>query len=351
MKRALWVTIVLMTASTASFAVSKSQKEEPNQPSAQELLKKYAQTQDSIRSFILKEESVSEADGTYFNGKPIYMKNFDSIETRFDGSRFSRRAYSWGTNILKEGVIKKEDAYYRSSLYDGKDFYNYSRSSPNMKTNGYPGILDIVVDKKVDEKVIHEFVPGITSNGYMGNNNERVDSFLSKEKKVAVREKQERIGGSDCFVIDAQTSYGKYIIWIDPTHGYNIAQSEIQRKEGDVDGTGHYRLAKGMWERTYLYNVRFEKINNIWVPVENDSTSSGNMPPTGPGKVVSHYKIAEMKINPSSEALGLFKPDDVLDGSSVRFMNALNMKGIRWMGGKAIDRSGKVIKDLTEKNK
>lgn len=234
MKKTLLVTIILVIASTICPAASSQQKTEPNRPTAQELLKKFGQTQDSVQSFMYKTETVDEASFTNPIGKPTYTKTFTSSETRFDGIRFSKRMYDWGINVHAHGrEVKKTDAFYRSDLWDGNILFQYQREKPD----NYPGNINIIYDKdiiyakKPDKKLTEIFyLSPYQQIAYRGDNEERIDLYLSKEKNVTVRNKTERIGGSECFVIDARTAYGKFTIWIDPVHGYNIAQEEVQKK-------------------------------------------------------------------------------------------------------------------------
>ena len=57
---------------------------------------------------------------------------------------------------------------------------------------------------------------------------------------------------------------GKYTFWIDPAHGYNIAKGTTVQREGDIIA-GH----KLQGERKSSYEVvRFEKIGDVWLPME-----------------------------------------------------------------------------------
>jgi len=347
MKKGFVIVILIAMVTTDSFTQNITQKSEPDWPSVQELLQKYGQTLDSIKTFMCKSETQNEGTGTDRSGKPMSWKRFTSSETRFDGSRVSKRNYEWGTNISLDGrEIKKSDAFYRSDLWDGKNFFTYSRSSPNIKSGNYPGTANITYDAKIHEKIIRQYAVSPFHIANLGDDGERIDLFLLKEKRVTVRNKLERIGGSDCFVIDALTTSGKYTIWIDPAHGYNIAQSEIRHTEGDVIFAGQLQVKKGQSGISNLKNVRFEKIGDYWVPMEYDYFGSGNI--QGQVNEKSHHKFTDVILNPENNAFGLFAPEDILDGTRVTVMHIPNKK-LGWLSGKVVDIDKNIVIDFTDK--
>jgi hypothetical protein len=362
-KSVLSLTVLIMVISTICPAADSQKKAEPNWPTAQELLKKYTQTQDSIRAVIVKVETTDEATFTDPSGRQTYRKEYNTIDMKYDGFRLSRRSSEWGTNVNplspSNRDLKKENAFYRSDLWDGNDFYLYGRASEKYISNKYPATLSIAYGQKPVDNVTKQYLIGPHTTGWMGD--ERIDSLLSKTKNIkniSVRKMPERIGGSDCYVIDAQTIYGKIILWLDPEHGYNIAQVEGHKSGGDFGVSEKQIMQQGDSSSLYIKNVRFEKINNIWVPVEWDFSNSANYAikilPTGRqiSKGNKHFKITEIKINPEKEAFGPFVPDDVLDGSIVHVADSpkgnLTM-GYWWRKGTVVDKSGKVIMDFTSK--
>jgi hypothetical protein len=145
---------------------------------------------------------------------------------------------------------------------------------------------------------------------------QRVDRVLRRARSIRVRDRLERVGRSRCYVIEALTERGRYTLWIDPQHGYNIAKAEVFRdpRQCDVCFSEHWKGKIKMFY-TSLSNVRFRKIKNVWVPMEADcelDTESIR----GKGRGKSHYRRTEVIFNPDHEALGSFVPD-VEDGKEV----------------------------------
>jgi hypothetical protein len=122
----------------------------------------------------------------------------------------------------------------------------------------------------------------------------------------------ELVGQSQCYVIDAISKRGKYTLWIDPEHGHNIAKAEVFRDPRECVATIGER-AKGMTRSMYcsIRNVRFKKIEDIWVPVEADTQRRSE---NTAGSVLLqeiHLKRTEVILNPDHEALRSFYPDDI----------------------------------------
>lgn len=104
-----------------------------------------------------------------------------------------------------------------------------------------------------------------------------------------------------------------------------------------------------MYENDVLKIIRFEKFNNIWVPVERDLSLSG-IGRFGPHKQNYHIKQTDIVLNPDGNTFGLFVPDDILDGSKVAIIYSPKdyiKKPLRWQGGKVIDLSGMAVADFT----
>jgi hypothetical protein len=150
--------------------------------------------------------------------------------------------------------------------------------------------------------------------GICAGDYDRVDSILRKADNISLQQKTEQVGGSQCYVIEAVTKRGKHKVWIDPEHGYNIAKIEVQKKRGD--------LIRYSWPvRTdmsfSLRNVRFAKIDGVWVPMEADMQQDENNRTRRTGTIKWHHKRTQMTVNPDHNALGSFVHGDIPDGTKV----------------------------------
>jgi hypothetical protein len=324
-------------------------------PSVSDLLAKYAETQDKFKSFIIKSEDSIEVSSPIL-GKEKQRKNLSS-EIRFDGSRANLRVYAWGQVQTGKDFIPKDKAGYVGFLCDGKHFSRYSTGAdPDL------GICIIERDKNRYDLMLKQVIPrgldGHEAMGFFGGDEERVDAILLRQPDaISVRDKTEQAGGTECYVMDAETKYGKYSVWIDPEHGYNIAKAVVQRQENDL--SYGRTLKKEEYDFYSLKNVRFEKIDGIWVPMEFDTDLSRNadfgkqINPNMPARLSfeqkGHHKRTVVILNPDHDKLGSFVRDDIKNGALVL---VVGVEGItyKWRDGKVVDENGRVIIDCRPKN-
>ena len=315
-------------------------------PTALELLDKYAETQDKLQSFISKCESMGSGYSSFLNKKdsPTYVY----CEARFDGNRTNVRRQMWG-RINDDIYTTKDKPLYQSRLWDGKTFFQHGRNTYNPR--GYPGTVIITKSKKINDKykrgknTIMQY-SGINLMGTLPNDAERVDFVLRKALTISVRDKAENIGGTDCYVIEADTKHGEYTVWIDPEHGYNIAKAIVKREPGDTVFQNNYILPERDRIYSSLENVRFKKVDDVWVPVEADVKDERNFPDGKYHKGRGHRKITEIILNLEFKDSD-FIPDDIPNGAKVY------IKGIRgkytWQDGQVVDEKGRVVFDSKSK--
>ena len=301
--------------STVWELIRKSRQKQPEQKPAinskvSELLDKYAENQDKLKSFICKWEAstelnalVTEPPYTALSGK---SKKVKLTEFCCDGSRYSEKFQTWGNIRSVKDFVRKERAPYNSQLWDGQRFFNY------VAMTNRPGRLGIYADvNELPERMQPEHKCNLAGlnviliRGFYPIDDERVDSALRKMQIVSVRDKAEEINGSDCYIIDSEGPSEKCTIWLDPEHGYNIAKGQVQHKDSDL-----FRSQE---------NMRFEKIDGFWIITEAvvkriQKFEKGNF--TNETIVC---KLIEMKINPDHERLSSFRPDDIVNGTMVLF--------------------------------
>ena len=207
------------------------------EPTAKELLDKYAETQDKLKSFIIKFnnscDSISSRPGTPKRKRKTYR----TYEVRFDGNRYNILQYISGDVFGTH--ISKDDPIYRNWLWDGKTIFVYTRSSKEYyeKTGknslGRLSIYQKMRDNLKPRKMINSSADAYLC-GFFNSDIERVDSILRQGNILRVRDKMTEVSGSECYVIDGFTKHGKYTVWIDPQHGYNIVKATTHKKEGDL---------------------------------------------------------------------------------------------------------------------
>ncbi len=310
---------------------------------ALELLDKYTETQNKQRSYICKwkvrtkmNAKASEPPYTALSGKG---KKMTLYEFGYDGSRYNQRWHSWGNIRSVRKFIPKKRGPYNSQLWDGNMYFNY------VATADTPGILNIYKqidylpkNMKTDHSGITRWGPGIgLIRGFCCD----LDT-LRKNSKLSIRDKKEKIRGVGCYVIDAEFQKNKCTLWIDPEHGYNIAQA--QGKLIQLQGKP-YNVAIA------LQQVHFKKIDDVWIIEEGVVRRLQKFKNNDFTNETRHCELTEMMLNPDHDALGTFVPDDIKNGAQVMIKVGLNrvrgasgrrltMKGER---GQVLDQHGNVV--------
>jgi hypothetical protein len=285
-----------------------------------DLLQKYRATQDRLQSFIAKAESTTKRTGITQEpsspGKQV-------CEFRFDGERVSHRVRFWHSLIATE-----DKPAYKSFLWDGERFIKYTQMAEGIDSRAF-----ISKGSNRKKEMIAAEYRGAPLMGICAGDYERIDTILATADNISLREKTEKVGDVECCVINAATNRGIYDVWIDPEHGYNIAKVEVRRKKGDFI----HDLGRAESSMSFsLENVRFKRIDGIWVPMEADiRQTEDNM-----GKVTRwHHKRTKMTLNPDHNKLGSFVADDIRDGTKVSFPGVYGAE-FKWQNGKVIREDG-----------
>ena len=288
----------------------------PDSLAVSELLGKYAATQNKLRSFIAKAESKIEYVRLGLSGRTEKQ----NCEFRLDSNRVCHRSFT---------LPGKTD--YRSFLWDGKSCIQYRQSS--QLTDGW-----VYVEKNDQNKkrLVSTEYKGAALIGICAGDYDRIDSILRKADKISLKKETEQVGDSQCYVVEGVTKRGVYKVWIDPEHGYTIAKIEARKSKGDlIRGGGRVKTGTSF----SLKNVRFEKIDDIWVPMEADMEHAED---NGAKTTKWHHKRTQMTLNPDRNVLGSFVPDDIPNGAKVHI--AGNAGKYIWQDGRPIAEVGGNVK-------
>lgn len=261
-------------------------------PSASELLSRYTANRDRLSSFIAKTETVGSATRADRDA-PSFMRR--TMEARVDGERVHLHTQTWYRLPSLDAPIPIENAKIFHHLWDGNRFLTY-RVGLRADMNRNKGSINYTVASI-----------GLPFFGIRYSDPEPLETVLRQAKSILVRDKLERAGSDDCYVIDAKTGSGTYTVWIDPKHGYQVAQAEIRLGPGD-----YFQVRPlGDNESRFLSirNVRYDNIDGIWIPMGADIHEKGiTAEPNASFAIDSHHKITQITLNPDHEALGSFVP-------------------------------------------
>ncbi|MHC4560361.1 MAG: hypothetical protein ACYTFW_14335 [Planctomycetota bacterium] len=317
-------------------------KANPHHPTALELLDKYTRALDSTRSFTSKADIVSHQDfefdenfdpawmGTARAIKATGLKLYMRVEFCTDGKRTRRKQYAWGDISFRQRNVDETQPSYFFSNWDGNDFYTHASIANDPAKRGVAQIGGLRKDQEETQFCRH------TESYLLGYySNERLDTILRRAKRISVSHEMEIVGGSDCYVIKAETGNGTISLWLDPEHGYHAAKVETRSITGDLKRAKTVRT-------TRFGNVRFQKIDGIWVPMEADTfkrvmyDANGKK---GSTREENHYKRTEFVLNPDHGALGSFdnpleSDPELLEGTPVHIHG--DPIGYIWQDGQLV---------------
>ena len=315
-----------------------------NMPSVSDLLERYTQALDSTLSFIEHYERSTEFGYHVTTGARDKGISFERGQVRHDDQRVYCQQYKWGRFGGRD--LPKDRPHYRCNIVDGKGGKSY-QNNRMLKSPGSHGRASRDSEYLKNVNLGGHF--GVSYIvGYVGSD-ERLDTILRKAYRISVRATTENVGGSECFVIDADTKCGHYTVWLDPEHGYHPAR--VTRKAGDSDYTHGRKFTDfpGFTAFTYLDNVRFEKVADIWVPMEAYAGCDRRFVEGYFNKADHHYKRTQIILNPDHEKLGSFadpifedpsNDPQLINGTPVTTDNIPIQ--YTWQDGKLIDENGMV---------
>ena len=294
-------------------------------PTPSELLGRFAATQEKQSSFVLKCEDKVESIGT---GRAAAFLLQEAREVRTDGQRcYIHTLESQGSDGIPNLPMWR--------LWDGRRMFTYSHST--RPEDDYLIIDRISVREANLESQGYDQGP---SRGYLAQDKERVDVILLQASKSSVRRKTERVGDSDWWVLDATTPRGKYVLWLDPRHGDNLAKAEVEKMAGDRDRDTI--LPKKTFIRASVVNARFATVNGVWVPIEAQSTFEIRGPEQWFRAKTSH-RITEFLVSPDHRKLDSFRLMSIRNGAQVVISGAPKTPAGRWRDGRIIDAQGNSV--------
>lgn len=325
-------------------------------PSISSLLDKYTQALDSTQSFVSSWNSSEKWSqsvpslGLRANNTKVFREG----EYRTDNKgRSYERSYRWGQ--IGGSFASREQAHYLMWIIGEGFMYRHDRPLGQTKYRGY-----LNYRKKgtpgwdtPDRKTWGYFDGTLTNSlflGYIGTR-ARLDGILRNARRISMRPKPEMIRGSRCYVIHAQTKYGDFRVWLDSGHGFHPARIQALVGIGDDignPGSPHIITRKEGITREYtLDNVRFEKVDGVWTPMEADRNGHIVLgSENGFSDIKVHFKRKKILLNPDHDELGSFADPMHNPGLDPEIRNGTEVNlnlgdGVKytWLNGKPVEEA------------
>ena len=238
---------------------------------------------------------------------------------------------------MPDKTLSKEHKLYNYSreLWDGKTAFSYARDNRNQRNR----LGTLIIDKNYKPSEM-ELLPRGMMFGRFAGDDKRIDKVLRQADVISLRGQMEEVSGSECYVIDAIVKNGKYTVWLDPQHGYNVAKAEVRKEKGSR-AYGR-QLESGFRIDSSFEVVSFEKVDDVWLPMEAFDKGVSEWPGGHFSKGTTHIARNSVMLNPDHDALGSFLPDDILDGAEVHIVQIPHIT-YTWLNGKIVDSYGNEV--------
>jgi hypothetical protein len=273
--------------------------------SVQELLDKFAENQDKMKSLIARTESV-RIPSTESTTDQQQNRSKSIVEFRYEDTGKDFKTYFCRTPLKldSDGTWIEEDATKsKQILLRDKRYYDYFKTTHLKYCKLY-----VTADPKFAGKELSQ-IPYTGAGPFRGvlcGDIERIDSILRQSDSLSVRPDLDQIGSVKCYVVDAVSKHGTYTVWFDPEHGYGIAKAIVYKGLEDL------RWGRPRSSRTnsteVMQNVRFERVNGIWFQMEYEWLSKKEYEDRTQFSR-TQYKVIYLDVNPNHNDLGSFSLD------------------------------------------
>lgn len=310
-------------------------------PTASELIEKYRQTMKKIESISYDYLLSRKGYDSTISSTPQIEKF--KVQVKTDGNRVDHRARIWANYADRDNPdIECVEPREKSFMWDGDSFYTYRWMSEGSNTNSRA-----FIERNDNEKQAHLAIDDVSGplRGIMYGDFDRIDIILNKSDSLKVSRRKEKTGDSDCYVLLAEGDYGKYKIWFDPDHGYNIARARVLKKQDDIAWRGlplgppaaHKDSKHPNMKKTLsfcLENVKFKNINGLWLAVSADFRTKITFVSGRTSTADSSLTCDNIVIDPEYD-VNDFKPDNIVEGTLVSIVPS-QIK-YRWIDGKPVE--------------
>jgi len=197
------------------------------EPTAQDILAKYLATKKTLSRVAVRGTTTECYTDTKMAGERAIRQIWRFLA---DGDRFEMTTELWFLGSRdKEATGPAETT--NKMLWDGKTWYDMVESSPPDLKNCSVWVSDDKSQATGYLNVGDMFAP---MWGRLLGDNGPIEDVVKNASAVMLRPRREKIGQSDCYVIDVKGPRGSHTIWFDPNHGYNIRRARYVKTGKDL---------------------------------------------------------------------------------------------------------------------
>jgi hypothetical protein len=153
---------------------------------------------------------------------------------------------------------------------------------------------------------------------------------------------QETLSGSLCYIVETQTIYGTFTVWITPEKGFNALKYVVRRRGHDILRDDIHFDDQGITECVEVADsIDVRKIGGVFIPISGKLTD--NVKAGDDWESTDHVEVkrSEIVLNPDFKALGAFKIS-FPEGTEVTHQDIPGLR-FRWTNGKFVPEMNKYL--------
>jgi rhodanese-related sulfurtransferase len=263
-------TALVLLGALSSIIIANSGDSE-DRKSILELLERSEETREALRSSYVRSRTVSEIYST----SEDFRRSVGQDKLYVGQNEIYRRGLSihlYHDNFLPIPDVSQADGVAfrptRQSIWDGRtryEIYGNRGSAPTRihvsQSQSHPS-----------GTILPRGYFGSPVEGYFPGDDDNIAVILREESVLGARVSSSTLDGAKCYVVAADINdRGRYRVWLDPEHGYNIRRAEAVKTRGDIyfgqrlpSGQGKLQIVAVQF---ILVDVGFRESNGVWLPV------------------------------------------------------------------------------------
>jgi hypothetical protein len=281
------------------------------------LIEKYRKNKNAFETQIIKSEEIVKRTTTFQGNEPeydVYEYECKKVGSKLDFTLSKQREVEFDE---AGKVLSSKQSDKKRFIWDGHEW-----SQVTYMPSQLSGAFFSSSDEQKDQ-VLASAYGGNYLDGFLWGDKQSIDVILKENSEITIRSEMENVNGTDCHVIDANTPYGKYTLWFDPEHGYNIAKAKSYKSGNDLyfdkpvnvklnsqSGVRMINKPPGEIENVdfSLEITEFQKVGDIWVPVKSETQITTKYDDRTT-IYTKHLKRTHVNLKPDFEAVKAFVPD------------------------------------------
>jgi len=307
---------------------------QPEGLSCAEVLQRYRESLSYLQSVSMRILQVVDS-----NDNELFPQTFDFVFRR--DSQTNRAEWVGKRVILNtDGSIDLHNSDFIKDIADGNMFVNLEGMRFAEGPDARRVLLWYNYTDRLNTLVENPNWSGPLFGKMYGSSYRSVPDLLAEAADLHLLDKKENTNGTDCFVLEGTTRYGKVTAWIAPEKGYTAMKWIIEKRAEDLfDDTVISRKwpsvqgSKVVFDLKELQEIRGED-GTAFVPKLAYFTHAVSFRDGSRKTYHYKYETSEVKLDPDFEALGAFKVD-LPDGIRVFIRDMPDLK-FRWQNGKPV---------------